>query len=257
MAHIRLQGVRVEFETTRPGERSIRRQLFELAAVGGVVRQGAHRRARIEALRDVSLEIGDGERIGLVGHNGSGKTTLLKVLAGVYHPVEGFVETHGRISAIFDPGLGMYPDATGFENIVLRGLILGMSREEIERRTEEIAAFSGLGQYLEMPVRTYSSGMLLRLAFAVSTSIEPEILLLDEWIGAGDMHFEELAQARLGKLVDQSKILVLASHRPRLIESICTKAVLLEHGQVRAIGPVGEIVEAYAARPAAPPGTGA
>jgi ABC-2 type transport system ATP-binding protein/lipopolysaccharide transport system ATP-binding protein len=253
MAHIRLQDVRVEFEATRPGDRSIRRQLFSLAAVGGVVRQGADRRARIEALRDICLEIGDGERIGLIGHNGSGKTTLLKVLAGVYHPEAGSVQTRGRVSAIFDPGLGMYPDATGFENILLRGLILGMSRPQIEARMEDIAVFSGLGQYLEMPVRTYSTGMLLRLAFAVSTSIDPEILLLDEWIGAGDMQFEEQAQIRLRNLVDQSNILVLASHKVRLLESICTKAVLLEHGEVKAFGPVAEIVAIYTGKPPAAP----
>ncbi len=252
MAHIRLDGVGVEFEASRPGDRSIRRQLFELAAVGGVVRQGPHRRARIEALRGISIEIGDGERVGVIGHNGSGKTTLLKVLAGVYHPTQGSVATEGRISAIFDPGLGMYPEASGFENIVLRGMILGMSRERIAACTPEIAAFSGLGQYLEMPVRTYSSGMLLRLAFSISTSIEPEVLLLDEWIGAGDLQFEQQAEARLRRLVDRSNILLLASHRMRLIESICTKAVLLEHGRVKAVGPVAEVVETYTRRPPAP-----
>ncbi len=154
----------------------------------------------------------------------------------------------GRVSSIFNVGLGMDPEATGYENIILRGILLGMSREEIDRKIEEIADFSELGPYLALPVHTYSSGMALRLAFAVSTSIEPEILLPDDWIGAGDQHFVEKAQKRLRALVGQTNILGVASHRLRLVEDLCNKAVLLERGAVHAVGAVGELLGAYQQR---------
>ncbi len=151
----------------------------------------------------------------------------------------------GRVSSIFNVGLGMDPEATGYENIILRGILLGMSREEIDRKIGEIADFSELGPYQALPVHTYSSGMALRLAFATSTSIEPEILLLDEWIGAGDQRFIEKAQTRLRALVGQSNIMVVATHRLRLVEELCTKAVLLDRGMVRMVGPVTEVLKTY------------
>lgn len=245
MASIKLEGVSVEFRVYNPAMRSIRKQLLEGLSIGGTLTDSRQGRPSILALRDVSLHFEHGDRVALIGPNGAGKTTLLRVLAGVYEPVSGRVSVDGRISSIFQVGLGMDPEATGYENILLRGLLLGMTREEIENKVETIAEFSGLGPYLVMPTHTYSSGMALRLAFAISTSIEPEILLLDEWISAGDERFVEKAQKRLRELVGQANILVVASHRFRLVEELCTKAVLLEHGSVRAVGTVSEVLGIY------------
>jgi ABC-2 type transport system ATP-binding protein/lipopolysaccharide transport system ATP-binding protein len=231
MASIQIENVSVEFVLYDVALRSIRRQILEGLSIGGKMSGGGRDRARITALNDVSLTFRDGDRVALIGDNGAGKSTLLRVLAGVY--------------PIFNVQLGMDHDATGYENIVLRGLMLGMTRDQIDRGIEDIAAFSELGPYLNMPVHTYSSGMVLRLAFAVSTSIEPDILLLDEWIGAGDAQFIEKAQQRLRELVDQSNILVVATHRLQLVRELCTKAVLLERGVVRAFGPVEEVLERY------------
>jgi ABC-2 type transport system ATP-binding protein/lipopolysaccharide transport system ATP-binding protein len=245
MASIQIENVSVEFVLYDVALRSIRRQILEGLSIGGKMSGGGRDRARITALNDVSLTFRDGDRVALIGDNGAGKSTLLRVLAGVYRPARGTVHLDGRVSTIFNVQLGMDHDATGYENIVLRGLMLGMTRDQIDRGIEDIAAFSELGPYLNMPVHTYSSGMVLRLAFAVSTSIEPDILLLDEWIGAGDAQFIEKAQQRLRELVDQSNILVVATHRLQLVRELCTKAVLLERGVVRAFGPVEEVLERY------------
>lgn len=245
MASIKLEGVSVEFRVYSSAMRSVRKQLLEGLSIGGTFAGSRQGRPSILALRDVSLLFEHGDRVALIGPNGAGKTTLLRVLAGVYEPVSGRVSVEGRISSIFQVGLGMDPEATGYDNILLRGLLLGMTRGEIEHKVEEIAGFSELGPYLALPVHTYSSGMALRLAFAISTSIEPDILLLDEWIGAGDQHFLQKAQRRLRELVGQTNILVVASHRLRLVEELCTKAVLLEHGSVRAVGTVSEVLGIY------------
>jgi ABC-type polysaccharide/polyol phosphate transport system ATPase subunit len=205
MASIQLDGISVEFRLYDPAMRSIRRQVLEGLNIGG----------------------------------------LLRVMAGIYEPSRGRALVDGRISPIFDVQLGMDKEATGYENIALRGLLLGMTRSEIDASTEDIANFSELGPFLNMPLHTYSTGMALRLAFAISTSIEPEILLLDEWIGAGDKSFIEKAQVRLQKLIGQSNILVVASHQLKLVRQLCNKAVLLERGSVKDFGPAEEILKAY------------
>ncbi len=199
----------------------------------------------IQALTDVSFSLKEGDRVALIGHNGAGKTTLLRVLAGIYYPVSGTIVASGRIAPLFDVSLGMSPDSTGWENIRIRALYLGMSDAELARKIDEIAEFTELGPFLDMPLRTYSLGMQTRLAFAVSTAIEPEILLLDEGIGAGDAAFIEKANKRLDQFVDRAGIMVLASHSEALIERLCNKGIVMEHGRVRFIGSKDEAIAFY------------
>ena len=246
MSSIQLDGISVEFRLYDPAMRSVRRQVLEGLNIGGIFSSGERqKKPSIIALNDVSLELEAGDRVALIGHNGAGKTTLLRVMAGIYEPTRGRAKVDGRVSPIFDVRLGMDKEATGYENIALRGLLLGMTRAEIDASTEDIANFSELGPFLNMPLHTYSTGMALRLAFAISTSIEPEILLLDEWIGAGDKRFIAKAQARLQKLIGQSNILVVASHQLNLVRKLCNKAVLLERGSIKDFGPAAEILKAY------------
>jgi ABC-2 type transport system ATP-binding protein/lipopolysaccharide transport system ATP-binding protein len=193
----------------------------------------------------VSFALKQGDRVALIGHNGAGKTTLLRVLAGIYRPVSGRIVSEGRIAPLFDISLGMNPDSTGWENIRIRALYLGMKTDEINRKIEAIAEFTELGQFLEMPLRTYSLGMQTRLAFAVSTAIDPEILLLDEGIGAGDAAFIEKATLRLDEFVERAGIMVLASHSMNLVERFCNKALVMEHGRVKFFGPAAEAMDFY------------
>ncbi len=199
----------------------------------------------VRALSDVTLELQDGDRVGLVGHNGAGKSTLLRVLSGVYVPTGGIAIIQGSIGSLIEFSLGINPEASGRENIFLRGALLGLSKTEVKAKFEEIVAFSELGEFIEMPMRTYSSGMQLRLAFAVSTIVRPEILLMDEWLSVGDEGFRAKASERLTTLVDESKILVLASHSRELLSKVTNRVIWLEHGQVKMFGPSTEVLEAY------------
>ncbi len=244
MAAITCENVSVDYPLYGAGSRSLKKTLMRMGS-GGRISRDAGDRVCVQALRDVSLHIDHGERVGIIGSNGAGKTTLLRVLAGIYEPTRGVVRHEGHISPLFDATLGMDTEATGYENIVLQGLFLGLSPREIRDRTDEIAEFTELGDYLSVPVRTYSTGMMLRLAFAVSTCIDPDILLMDEWIGVGDAHFLEKAERRMERLVDHSRILVIASHSDALIKRLCNKVVLLDHGEVKAIGLVAEILDQY------------
>lgn len=203
---------------------------------------------RVEALKDINLEIHHGERVGLIGLNGAGKSTLLKVLAGIYLPTEGCVERHGHVCPMFEFATGFEMNQSGWDNIRIRGLLLGMSPEEIESKLNEIAEFTELGAFLSYPVRTYSSGMFIRLAFAVSTSINPEILLLDEVMGAGDIQFAEKAKKRMFEFMEQGKILVFSSHNAELLGTFCERSIWLNKGQIVADGPTGEVTEQYRAR---------
>ena len=211
-------------------------------------RVGSQRtRSGIEALHEISFELGQGERLGLIGHNGSGKTTLLKVLAGVLHPDEGEMDIRGEVAALFNLGVGVRADATGERNIILRGLAHGLSLQEARDKIAEISEFTGLQDYIDLPVRTYSAGMQMRLIFALATAFGQDILILDEWIGAGDAAFAHKVAERLDALVARAGITVLASHRPALIKQQCSQALWLERGQVRALGPADEVVDAYVA----------
>ena len=239
-----LTGVTIDFPVYSADSRSLKNDLLR-KSTGGRIARSAENRVSVRALEDVNLTLGRGDRVGLIGANGSGKTTLLRVLAGVYQPTLGRVRRQGRVSPLFDWSLGIDPGATGYENIMMRGIFLGFTPAEVRERTDEIAAFTELGDYLAMPIHTYSTGMQLRLALAVCTCIEPEILLMDEWIGLGDAAFVEKAERRLDGFVNRAGILVLASHNPALLERNCTTGVLLDAGRVRASGPIGEVLREY------------
>lgn len=246
MASITLEKVSVSFPVYTSATRSIKNRLLE-TATGGQIRPASKFSGvtLVQALQDINLSLRAGDRVGLVGHNGAGKTTLLRVLAGIYEPNEGRVQIEGSTVPLFDINLGMDPESTGYENILLRGLYLGFSRAQIRARLAEIAAFTELGDFLDLPIRTYSAGMQMRLAFAVSTSMAPEILLIDEGIGAGDAAFLEKASERLSHFTRQVSILVLSSHSEPLIRSMCDKAVLMERGRMLGLGTTDEILEQY------------
>ncbi|SDW62081.1 ABC transporter ATP-binding protein [Thiocapsa roseopersicina] len=246
MASITLEQVSVSFPVYSSATRSIKNRLIQ-SATGGQIRSesGSDRISVVQALQDINLRLESGDRIGLVGHNGAGKTTLLRVLGGIYEPNEGRVSIKGSTVPLFDISLGMDPESTGYENIVLRGLYLGLSRSQMRARLEEIAEFTELGDFLNLPIRTYSAGMRMRLAFAVSTSVAPDILLIDEGIGAGDAAFLQKASERLKLFTEQVSIIVLSSHSEALISKMCTKAVLMEHGRVVGAGTTAEVLEQY------------
>jgi ABC-2 type transport system ATP-binding protein/lipopolysaccharide transport system ATP-binding protein len=245
MPHIELQNVTVELPIYHASSRSLKNKLLGHMNLGGRISEDRSRRVCVKALDGISLTIENGDRVALLGANGAGKSTLLRVLAGVYEPVAGRLQSRGRVASLFDIGLGLDTESTGYENIFLRGLMLGMTLAEIRTRRDAIAAFSGLGDYLAMPLRTYSSGMMLRLAFAVSTHVDAEILLMDEWLGAGDASFTERAEQRLIELVGSASILVLASHSEEIVRRTCKRAVLLRHGVITHVGDVDEVLHAY------------
>jgi ABC-type polysaccharide/polyol phosphate transport system ATPase subunit len=213
--------------------------------VGGQIGVGEAGKVVIKALDGVSFEIREGDRIGLLGHNGSGKTTLLRTLAGIYEPASGEIRSNGRVFPLFDLQLGMDQDATGIENIWMRGKMLGLTTQEIGNALDDIAEFTELGDYLHMPTRTYSMGMMLRLAFAISTAITPEILVLDEMIGAGDAAFLSRADARLKNFLSRTGILVLASHSMPMLRQWCNKGMMLHKGKLVAYGPLEEVLARY------------
>jgi ABC-type polysaccharide/polyol phosphate transport system ATPase subunit len=245
LAKIELNNVVADFPIygTQP---SLRNALFG-RVVGGVVRRQSDSSSRVvvRALENVSLTVNHGDQLGIIGHNGAGKSTMLRVFAGIYEPSQGSISIEGRVSPLFNSSPGLSLDDTGYENIVTCGLLLGMSRDEIERKTPEIEEFCELNDYLSLPVRTYSSGMLVRLGFAIATSIDPEILLLDEELGTGDARFAARAAKRVDSLIGRSSIMVLASHSEDLIRKMCNRAILLDHGRVVLDGPTDEVLEIY------------
>jgi ABC-type polysaccharide/polyol phosphate transport system ATPase subunit len=199
----------------------------------------------VRAIDDLSLSLNSGDRLGLVGHNGAGKSTLLRVLAGIYAPTSGMLSIQGKTVPLLEIALGMDDQSTGRQNIRLRGLLLGMSNAEIKNKAEEIAEFTELGDYLDLPLRTYSNGMRVRLAFAISTAVDADILLLDEVLGVGDAAFQEKANRRLQELHDRAEIVVLAIHSSEAIRKTCNKALWMERGKVRMFGDVGQVMDAY------------
>lgn len=231
MARIVADGIVVEFPIYGGKSRSLK-SAFMHTATGGLLARDAADRVVVRALDRCSFEVSPGDRVGLLGHNGSGKTTLLRVLAGVYEPAYGSISISGNVASMLSITLGMDTEATGRENIYLRGAIMGMKPREIDALVDQICEFSELGDYIEMPVRTYSSGMAMRLAFAVSTSVAADIILMDEWLSVGDASFAKRAQDRLHGLIEQAKILVIASHDENLIRNNCNRVLRLEHGRL-------------------------
>ena len=244
MAFLRLRDVSVEFPIYSGGSRSLRKTVLSATTQGNIGRD-AQDRLSVMALNEVSLEINHGDRLALMGANGAGKSTLLKVLAGIYEPTRGRIHSSGRVAALLSSSLGLSLDATGRENIIMRGMLMDIHPRQMRARAEEIAEFTDLGYYIDMPVRTYSAGMVVRLCFAVATAFTPEILLMDEWLAAGDAAFLERARLRMVEFIGGSAILVLASHAIPLLQQWCNKAVLLEGGRITASGTVDEIAEVY------------
>lgn len=248
MTYLKLENISVEFALYQSSARSFKRALLRTAVGGGIGKAEDSGRLVVKALHGIDLDLREGDKLAIIGHNGAGKTTLLRVMAGIYFPTRGRVRSEGLRVPLFDIHSGFDDEATGYENIVLRGLLMGFKRVEIEKRVEEIANFSGLGDFLDLPVRTYSSGMLLRLLFSISTSSPADILLMDEWVATGDQAFIEKANQRLHEFVNRSHILVFASHNPELLRQVCNRAVLLEGGAIKLSGPVDEVLNAYSER---------
>lgn len=244
--YIRLRDVSVEFPIYSGGSRSLKKLLFNTTTQGNIARD-ARDRITVQALSQIDLDIKHGDRLAIIGANGAGKSTLLKVLAGIYAPTHGQIYANGQVSALLTASVGLSPDATGRENIINRGMFMDVHPRDMRTRVDEIAAFSELGYYIDMPVRTYSSGMMIRLCFAVATSLRPEILLMDEWLAAGDAAFLAKARQRMEEFVSSTSILVLASHSMPLLREWCNRAVLLDRGRIVAAGAVGEIEAAYQA----------
>lgn len=238
---IDLQDVTLTFPP--PRARGLRERLNRLR--GG--KRAPEDRQAVTALREVALTIPPGERVGIIGLNGAGKTTLLKVMCGIYAPTRGTVTVEGDIACLFELATGFEMEASGWDNIRTRGLLLGLSPQELRDRQQEIADFTELGDALDRPVKTYSMGMFVRLAFAVSTSISPDVLLLDEVVASGDIRFQEKAQRRLEGMVDQASILVLVSHSMQTIRQMCRRVLWLERGRVRMDGTSEEVIAAYSA----------
>jgi lipopolysaccharide transport system ATP-binding protein len=230
VANIQVRDLSLYFPVIGADSQSLKRYLKNVAIGGSLARREHSRQQSVVALKNVNFALGPGDRLGLIGANGSGKTTLLRCLAGAYAPDEGWVEVNGRIASLLDLSMGIDSSATGLENIRLRGLVAGLTPKQIAAKTNDIAEFSGLGPFLAMPMKTYSSGMQARLAFATATSVEAEILLMDEWIAVGDADFRQQAQRRLTSLVEQAHVLVIASHETALIKGLCNKVMRMDHG---------------------------
>lgn len=243
-ASIELKGVTVEFAVFNAASVSLKNRVIS-AMTGGVIDRQHNGSVKVRSLQNIDLKISAGERVGLVGHNGAGKTTLLRVLSGIYYPCQGHATIQGECVSLINISLGIDPEATGRENIRLRAAMMGLTPTQTNERIEEIIDFSGLGDFIDMPFRTYSSGMQLRLAFAVSTAIRPQILIMDEWLSTGDENFKERAEQRLKNVVHATEILILASHSREILEANCNRLVWLEHGQVRMDGNVSEVASKY------------
>jgi len=244
MAFIELKDVSLDLPVYGIQGRSLKRQVMRLGRRntietdnGGVV--------VVRALNELNLRLESGDRIGLIGHNGAGKSTLLRLMSGIYAPTRGSIKREGKVVPLLDISLGMDENSTGYQNIRLRGLLLGMSDSEIKAKHQQIAEFCELGEYLDLPIRTYSSGMRVRLAFAISTAVDAEILLLDEVMGVGDATFMHKAEERLDSLQKRSEIVVLAMHSNREIRRVCNKVLWMENGGMRMFGETDEVVSAY------------
>ncbi|WP_420963313.1 ABC transporter ATP-binding protein [Brucella sp. IR073] len=231
MAAIDVLNATVEYPLYRGGSMSLRNTLVSVGT-GGTISRGVRDILTVKALDNVSFHLRDGDRVGLVGHNGAGKSTLLRTLAGIYTPTSGAVRVDGRVSTIFNLGAGLDSELTGYENIVRMGMFLGATKAQAQSFIPDVEAFTELGDFLNVPAYTYSAGMLTRLAFAVATATNPEILLIDEVLGAGDSGFQKKAKARLESVIKSAKIFVLASHSQEMIELYCNRVIRFEHGRI-------------------------
>jgi lipopolysaccharide transport system ATP-binding protein len=249
MATVTIENLSVDFPLYHGSARSLKKTVF--AAASGRFGQDRQHRVVVQALRDIDIRLSSGDRLGLIGTNGAGKTTLLRTIAGIYEPVVGRVRVEGSLNALLDPQLGMSPELTGRENILLRGYYNGYSGAEIAQLEADVQDFAELGEFMDLPVRFYSSGMVVRLGFGLATAIRPQVLLMDEWFLAGDAQFMAKARSRLEGMVRGAEILVLSSHSMAAIEEWCTRVIWMERGRIRADGPPREVLDAYLGRIAA------
>jgi ABC-type polysaccharide/polyol phosphate transport system ATPase subunit len=240
MTHIQLDNAALTFHIRKQGKIG-----FKEYMVRGLFRRPSDAWLTVEALRGVSLSIGQGQRVGIVGGNGAGKSTLLKLLAGVYEPTRGRRIVEGTISSLFDITLGFEHDASGWENIAYRGYLQGETPRTLRGKMQEIADFCELGEFLHMPVRYYSAGMIVRLGFAIATAVQPQILIIDEVLGAGDRGFQERARARINQLIGRAALVVLVSHDLLSLGQLCDRVLWLEQGRIRQDGPAAEVIAAY------------
>lgn len=240
MNQVKLDNINLHYSSLAFRETSLKAYLFKML---GLKRKKPL--SNVHALKNIQLEIKPGERIGLVGHNGAGKSTLLKAIAGLYPISSGNREVKGKIRALFELHLGFEQEATGRENILYRGLLLGQRPREMNRLTDEIIAFTDIGEFIDYPIKTYSAGMLVRLAFAISTAIPGDVLLLDEVIGAGDSDFLAKSKIRINKLIQNAEMMVLASHDFNAMRSLCNRAIVMHHGTKLFDGSVDDAIECY------------
>lgn len=239
-----LTNATIDFPIFNASGRRLTTQLLR-TATGGQVGKGDGGKVHVRAIENLNLNLQSGDSLGLVGHNGAGKSTLLRLLAGIYEPTSGSILRDGQVTSLTEIGIGISPELTGRDNILIRGVVMGLTLKDIRSKMDEIIEFSELGEFIDLPVRTYSTGMSLRLAFAVSTVTQPEILIMDEWLSVGDESFQHKAEARIQKIVDESDILVLASHSRGLIERTCNKVLWLEHGKIKMSGSSHEVLDQY------------
>jgi len=224
-----MHGVQLAYPIYSIRANSLRNAIANLAVGGKLLKDGKDI-IHVRALENINFALNEGDRLGIIGHNGAGKTTLLKVLAGVYEPDKGLVEVNGRISSMIDIGLGLDASLTGRDNILVMGRMRGISTREVLAKFPEIVEFSELGGYIDLPVKSYSAGMQARLVFAVATTLQPDVLLLDEWIGAGDASFHHKATSRMNDILSQSRVMVLATHNFGMIKDVCNKLLVLNGG---------------------------
>jgi ABC-type polysaccharide/polyol phosphate transport system ATPase subunit len=243
MASIHLENIFLSYPIYGANARSLKSGIINFSTGGKLIKES--KAVTVEALKNISLDLKSGDRLGLIGHNGAGKTSLLKVLAQIYAPTKGKISVFGRANCIFDVVTGMDFDASAYENIKIRGLILGLSKSEIARIVPDIEEFAELGEFMKMPIRTYSSGMVLRLAFGIVTSFRLEILLIDEILNVGDQRFMEKAKARMADVIHNSDVMVLSTHDLNSMREFCNKALWLEHGQIKVFGPIDEVLHQY------------
>lgn len=240
MASIHLSKTSLTFRVRRDRRPTLKEYLLK-----GLFRPSSNPVMEVPALKNIDLNVQEGERVGIVGHNGAGKSTLLRVLAGVYPPTSGDRIVEGRISSLFDLVLGFELESSGWDNIRYRGYLQGETPQSINEKMEEIAEFSELGEFLSTPVKYYSSGMMVRLAFSISTAVDPEILLIDEVLSAGDMAFQEKARARMLEMIDRARLFVMVSHDLEALEEFCNRGVWLRGGRIRMDGPIDKVVDTY------------
>ncbi len=240
MTLIELDNIGLVFHVRRHGRVSLKEYL-----VNGLFRRPGKNAMEVRALEGINLRVGEGERLGIVGSNGAGKSTLLKLLAGIYPPTVGRREVHGRICSLFEISLGFESDATGWENIAYRGYLQGETPRSIRDKVKPIAEFSELGKFLDMPVRYYSAGMMIRLAFSIATAVEPEILIVDEVLAAGDAAFQTKARDRMKNLIARARAVIVVSHDMKAISQLCDRVIWMDQGRIRREGSADEVIEAY------------